>query len=63
MPTTFTLLRELADQAGRNPNPKAALLAAELRESVRREAMRQILTYQGKVRLDIDLDQLRGRGA
>lgn len=27
------------------------------------EAMRQILTYQGQVRLDIDLDQLRGRGA
>lgn len=60
--TLLTLLRELARQASLNPNPKAIILTRQLQECVRREAMRQILTFRGKVNLDIHLDEIRERG-
>lgn len=63
MATRFLdLLRELARQASLISNFKAKLLTKELEDSVRREAMRQILVYQGKVNLDIRLDEIRERG-
>lgn len=61
--TLLDLLRELARQASLISNPKAKLLIKELEDCLRREAMLQILTYRGKVNLDICLDEIRERGA
>jgi hypothetical protein len=55
-------LKALSKQASLIAHPHQKKVVSELNECLRRESMKKLLAYRGKVDLDINLDELRERG-
>ena len=63
MRTTLDLPEDLLDKALRTTHikTKTKVIITALEELIRKNSISDILEYEGKVDLDIDLDTLRGR--
>jgi Arc/MetJ family transcription regulator len=64
MRTTIDIPQELVDKAIEltDAKTKTEVIKLALQELIRRESMKKILAYEGKVKLDINLDEFRQRG-
>jgi Arc/MetJ family transcription regulator len=64
MRTTIDIPQDLVDKAIEltDAKTKTEVIKLALQELIRRESMKKLLAYRGKVDLDINLDELRERG-
>ncbi len=64
MRTTIDIPQELVDKAIEltDAKTKTDVIKLALQELIRRESMKKILAFRGKIDFDIDLDELRQRG-
>jgi hypothetical protein len=63
MRTTLDLPEDLVEEAMKATNikTKTKVIVAALEQLIRRSKIAEIKNYKGKVDLDIDLNELRGR--
>lgn len=63
MRTTLDLPEDLLKRAMKKAglNTKTAVIILALEELIRKEAINSLKSFKGKIRLDLDLDVLRGR--
>lgn len=63
MRTTLDLPEDLVEEAMKATNikTKTKLIVAALEQLIRKSKIAEIKNYKGKVDLDIDLNELRGR--
>ena len=63
MKTTLDLPADILDEAVKasGEKTKTATIVLALQNLIRREKMRKLRAYRGKIRLDADLDALRSR--
>ncbi len=64
MRTTLDLPEDLIKEAQRltDAKTKTEVITLALKELIRRESMLKLLEFEGKVDLDLNLDELRQRG-
>jgi Arc/MetJ family transcription regulator len=64
MRTTIDIPQDLVDKAIEltDAKTKTEVIRLALQELIRRESMKKLLAYEGKVQLGINLDELRERG-
>ena len=64
MRTTVDIPQELVEKAIEltDAKTKTDVIRLAIQELIRRESMKKLLAYRGKVDLDINLDELRERG-
>jgi Arc/MetJ family transcription regulator len=64
MRTTIDIPQDLVDKAIEltDAKTKTEVIRLALQELIRRECMKKLLAYRGKVDLSINLDELRERG-
>lgn len=64
MRTTIDIPQELVDKAIEltEAKTKTDVIKLALQELIRRESMKKILAFRGKIDFDINLDELRQRG-
>ena len=64
MRTTIDITQDLVDKAIEltDAKTKTDVIKLALQELIRRESMKKILAFRGKIDFDIDLDELRQRG-